>query len=212
EGPARRETLAWAAAAGRRFDAEVLADAIGEGAPHLTARLDAHLDALLEAGFLRECPCLSGDVLEFDHHLLREVVLAQREGPRAERARHRHLAHAKLRRVERGEWDYLPEVAHHFLEAREWMEAARYHHRAGDAARDGLAFREAAGFYETAVRLLHEQSGLPIPSEEKTGLFEALGDALETLGRTDEALAARRTAQANAGADRVRWARNERYV
>ena len=66
EGPARRETLAWAAAAGRRFDAEVLADAIGEGAPHLSARLDAHLDALLEAGLLRECPCLSGDVLEFD--------------------------------------------------------------------------------------------------------------------------------------------------
>src|SRR5262249_45830242 len=189
-----------------------LSDAVREGAPHLSARLDAHLDALLDAGLLRECPCLSGDVLEFDHHLLREVVLAEREGPRAERARHRCLARAKLRRGERGERDYLPEVAHHYLEAREWAEAVRYHHKAGDAARDGLAYREAAGFYETAVRLLNEQSGLLVPAEEKAGLFEAQAEALETLGRPDEALAAYRAAQANAGADQVRWARNERCV
>src|SRR5205823_2547332 len=138
EGPRRRETLFWAAVAGRRFDVEVLADAVREGAPELSGRLDAHLDVLLAAGLLRECPELPGDVLEFDHHLLREVVLAQQEGPRAERARHRHLAAAKLRRVERGDRTLLPEVAHHYLQAREWTEAARYLKLAGDVAVDSL--------------------------------------------------------------------------
>src|SRR5207244_620226 len=121
---------------------------VGGGEPaaraeHLTARLDAHLDALLEAGILDECRSLPGDVLAFDHQLLREVVLADQEGPRAERARHRHLAAAKVQRVERGDRSLLPEVAHHYLEAREWAEAVRYHKLAGDAARDSLAFREA---------------------------------------------------------------------
>jgi tetratricopeptide (TPR) repeat protein len=212
EGPARRETLTWAAAAGRRFDAGVLAEAIREGAPHLSARLDAHLDALLDAGLLRECPSLPGDVLEFDHHLLREVVLAEREGPRAERARHRCLAAAKIRRVERGDRDLLPEVAHHFLEARDWTEAVRYHRRAGDSARDSMAFREAAGFYETAADLISEHTSVPLSVEEQADLYEAQAEALETLGRMDEALAAYHAAQAQAGEDRVRWARNERCV
>src|SRR5207247_672098 len=139
DGARRRETLFWAAVAGRRFDVEVLSDAVKAGAPELSGRLDAHLDALLAAGLLRECPGLPGDVLEFDHHLLREVVLAQQEGPRAERARHRHLAAAMLRRAERGDRTLLREVAHHFLQAREWTEAARYHKLAGDVAADSLA-------------------------------------------------------------------------
>jgi tetratricopeptide (TPR) repeat protein len=212
EGPARRETLGWAAAAGRRFDAEVLTDAIREGAPHLSARLDEHLDALLDAGLLRECPSLPGDVLEFDHHLLREVVLAEREGPRAERARHRCLAAAKLKRVEHGNADLLPEVAHHFLEARDWAEAVRYHKLAGDLSRDRLAFREAAGFYETAARLLGEHPDLPLSPEERAGLYEGQAEALETLGRSDEPLAAYRAAQEAAGSDPVRWARSQRSI
>lgn len=210
EGPARRETLAWAAVAGRRFDAEILADAVREGAPHLYARLDAYLDDMLKAGLLRECAALPGDAIEFDHHLLREAVLADRDGPRAERARHRCVAQAKLRRVERGDQSLLPEVAHHFLEAREWVEAVRYHRLAGDAARTGLAFREAADFYEAAVGLLSQQPGLQLPAEEKAALYEAQAEALETLGRMDEALAAYRSAQEQIGDNPVRWAQNER--
>jgi predicted ATPase len=212
EGVQRRETLAWAAVAGRRFDAGVLADAIIEGAPHLSPRLDAHLDALVAAGLLRECGGLPGDVLEFDHHLLREAVLAEQEGPRAERARHRCLAAAKLRRVERGDRGLLPEVAYHYLEAREWLQAVRYHKLAGDAARDSLAFREAAGLYETAVRLMAEHADTSLSVAERIGLFEAQAEALETLGRMDEALTAYRMAQKEVGPDRVHWARNERCV
>jgi tetratricopeptide (TPR) repeat protein len=212
DGPQRRETLEWAAVAGRRFDAQVLADAIREGGSHLSPRLDAHLDALVAAGLLRECDGLPGDVLEFDHHLLREAVLADQEGPRAERARHRCLAAAKLRRVERGDRNLLPEVAYHYLEAREWSLAVRYHKLAGDAARDSLAFREAGGFYETAVRLLGEHPDVSLTEDERSGLFEAQAEALETLGRMDEALTAYRMAQKEAGTDGVRWARNERCV
>jgi predicted ATPase len=212
EGPARRETLLWAAVAGRRFDVEVLAEAIREGAPHLTARLDSHLDALLEAGILEECRALPGDVLAFDHQLLREVVLADQEGPRAERARHRHLAAAKVRRVERGDRSLLPEVAHHYLEAREWAEAVRYHKLAGDSARDSLAFREAAGYYEAAVRLLKEQPGLDLSSKDRLELYFANAETLETLGQTDAALSAHRAAQEEAGEDRVHWGQSERAI
>src|SRR5262249_45046736 len=131
EGPARRETLLWAAAAGRRFDADVLTDATRGGAPDLSTDLDTHLDAPLGGGVLRECPGLAGDILEFDHHLLREVVLAEQLERRTERKanwlRHRCLATAKLQRVNRGERTLLPEVAYHFLQAREWMQAVQYH-------------------------------------------------------------------------------------
>jgi tetratricopeptide (TPR) repeat protein len=212
EGPRRREVLGWAAASGRRFDVGVLAEALRQGAPHLCARLDSHLDALVEAGLLRECPGLPGDVLEFDHHLLREAVLAEREGPRSERARHRCLAAAKLARVERGDRDLLPEVAHHFLEAREWEQAVRYHKAAGDDARDRLAFREAAALYEAAARLLREQPNVGVGRDERGELFEAQAEALETLGRLDEALAAYRAAQTAVGPNQVRWACNERCI
>jgi tetratricopeptide (TPR) repeat protein len=223
EGPARRETLLWAAAAGRRFDSEVLSDATREGAPHLCADLDIHLDALLGAGLLRGCPSLPGDVLEFDHHLLREVVLAEQQGQRAERKgnwlRHRCLARAKLHRVERGNRSLLPEVAYHYLQAREWAEAVRYHKLAGDAARDSLAFVQAAELYETAVRLMNEQHGLLITAEERAELYEMQAETQTDLGRTDEALAAHRAAQEQAGGRtateqwaRVRWGRNERSI
>lgn len=212
EGEARREALAWAAVAGWRFDVEVLREAIQAGAPHLSARLDVLLDAFEKGGLLHGCPSLPGDVLQFDHHLLREVVLAEQEGPRAERARHRCLAAAKLRRVQRGDRSLLPEVAHHYLEAREWTEAVRYQKLAGDAARDSLAFLEASCFYETAVRLLKEHPDPALTTDERAGLYEAQAEVLETLGHLDEALAAHRAAQTETEGDRVRWARNERCI
>src|SRR5262249_29867933 len=149
-------------------------------------------DALIEAGLLRECPGLPGDVLEFDHHMLREAVLAEREGPRAERARHRHLAAAKLTPAEQGDRDLMAQGAHHFLEAGEWEQAVRYLKAAGDAARDRLAFREASALYESAARLLNEQPAIGTGPGERADLCEAQAEALETLGRLDEALTAYR--------------------
>jgi tetratricopeptide (TPR) repeat protein len=185
----------------------------------LTARLDTCLDALLAAGLLWECTALPGDVLQFDHQLLREVVLADQEGPRAERARHRHLATSKVRRVERGDRTLLPEVAHHFMEARDWTNAVRYHKLAGDAARDTLAFREAASLYEAAIRLLTEQPGSELRAEEKAALFEMQAETLTDLGRMDEALKAHRSAQQEARAapageawSPILWGRNERGI
>ena len=75
-----------------------------------------------------------------------------------------------------------------------------------------MAFREATGFYETAARLLCEHPDLPLSADQRAGLYEAQAEALETLGSTDAALAAYRAAQAQAGDDRARWARNERCV
>jgi tetratricopeptide (TPR) repeat protein len=201
--------LAWAAVAGRRFDAEVLAEAVQAGAPHLSGRLDAHLDTLLRAGLLHECPRLPGDMLEFRHDLLREVVLAEGAEEQEQRERHRCVGQVKQRLAECGDRSLLPEVAHHFLEARDWLEAVRYHKHAGDATRDSLAFREAASLYETAARLLSEKPGLALTPGERPELYESQAVALETLGRMDEALVAYRAAQAEVGEDRVRWARYE---
>jgi predicted ATPase len=215
-GPARQEMLAWAAVAGRRFNVEVLAEAVQEGAPQLGPDLDTHLDVLVEAGLLHDCPGLSADVLEFDHHLLREVVLVEREGRRSERqaqrVRHRSLAGVKLRRVERGERSLLPEVAHHYLEAREWTEAVRYYKQAGKSAQDSLAFIEAIGFYQTATRLLEEHPGLPLTANERAELHYARAEVEESLGRIEEAMTAYRATQAEANDNQVLWARSERSI
>jgi tetratricopeptide (TPR) repeat protein len=159
---------------------------------------------------------MMADVLEFDHHLLREVVLAERDRRwserQAQRVRHRCLAGAKQRQVEQGDRGLLPEVAHHYLEAREWAEAVRYHQAAGAAARDSLAFRDAAGFYATAVRLLGEHPGLPLAESEQVELYSAAAEVFETLGQMPEALSAYRAAQQHTGENRVRWAQMERCI
>src|SRR5439155_18287837 len=111
-----------------------------------------------------------------DHDLLREVVLAEQEDASMQQTRHGSLADAKRRRAAsreaggRGDRSLLPEVAYHYLEAGQWLEAARSHKEAGDAARDSLAFRDAAGFYGTAARLLTERPDLPLNADERAGL------------------------------------------
>jgi tetratricopeptide (TPR) repeat protein len=172
--------------------------------------LDSHLDILLRPGFLHESPALPGDVLEFDHDLLREVVLSEDDEPFDLPVRHHCLAAAKRRRVERGDRSLLPEVAHHYLEASVWEPAVQYHRAAGDWAREGWAFREAAELYGTAARLLQEHPDLPLPAAERAAVYFAQAEALEILGHRAEALSAHRAAQAHLQDDRVFWARIER--
>jgi tetratricopeptide (TPR) repeat protein len=92
------------------------------------------------------------------------------------------------------------------------VEAVRYHRQAGDAARAALMFEEATAFYETAARLIATQPDLPLVAEEKAELFTSRADVLSEVGRTDEALASYRSAQAVAAEGSLAWAQAERAI
>jgi hypothetical protein len=96
---------------------------------------------------------------------------------------HRRVGLELEARGTNGSESRLVELAHHFLEAAglgEVERAVRYGRLAGNAARSGLAFEQAAGRYEGALGAL-ELLDEPDPAL-RAGLKLALGDVLRRAG------------------------------
>lgn len=176
-GPRVESLLAAAAAAGRRFEFEVVRPVSGLTAHEL---LNA-LEACLEARLLEE----HAGGYHFHHALVRDAVY-EALPPRRRLALHRAIADAvEARAAAAGELEESSEaLAFHRRGGEQWGPAFRHltasGHRA--AARGGLA--EASALYQQALELADaaEASG-----PERLELLEALGRLQLTLAETQAA-------------------------
>jgi DNA-binding SARP family transcriptional activator/tetratricopeptide (TPR) repeat protein len=203
-GDAARQVLATAAVLGRSFDVDTVRAASGRSDEEAVAALEE----LAARGLVHE---VAGDVYDFGHGLVRDLVYSQTSLARR-RLLHRRVgealaAAARGRRLPggvRGTAEGLPglagappaaSIARHLELGGATAEAAGWYRQAGDQARAVFANREALGHYRAAAGLGH-----PDPA----GLHATIGDLETLLGNYDAALAAYTTA-AGAAEDRDRW-------
>jgi DNA-binding SARP family transcriptional activator len=189
-GEAARQVLAAAAVLGRSFDIDTARAASGRSDEEAVAALEE----LAARGLVHE---VGGDVYDFGHGLVRDLVYAQTSLARR-RLLHRRVGEA-LAAAARGRRRKEPpaaSIARHLELGGAAAEAAGWHRLAGDQARAMFANHEALHHYRAANGLGHPDTA---------GLHAAVGDLETLLGNYDAALAAYTTAAAAApGADR--WA------
>ncbi|HET9773079.1 MAG TPA: BTAD domain-containing putative transcriptional regulator [Acidimicrobiia bacterium] len=165
------EMLALAAVLGERFELALLAQASGESdrsiietlRPAVSARLVTETDA---------------GSYQFTHALVRSA-LEDALGPTRAVQLHRAAGFA-VEAVHAGRLDpHLPQLAHHFAEAREVQKGIAYASRAGDRALTQLAPDEAVAYYRQALELLDAAEAA---EEQRLGLLIALGEAQRQAG------------------------------
>jgi DNA-binding SARP family transcriptional activator len=188
-GDAARQLLTTAAVLGRSFDIDTARAASGRSDEEAVAALEE----LAARGLVQE---VAGDVYDFGHGLVRDLVYAQTSLARR-RLLHRRVADALAAGARGRRPQELPaaSIARHLELGGAVAEAAGYHRLAGDQARAVFANREALGHYRAAVELGHRDAA---------GLHAATGDLETLLGNYDAALAAY-TAAAAAAPEDERW-------
>jgi len=188
-GDAARQVLATAAVLGRSFDVDTARAASGRSDEEAVAALEE----LAARGLVHE---VAGDVYDFGHGLVRELVYSQTSLARR-RLLHRRVADA-LAAGARGRRPQEPpaaSIARHLELGGATAEAADWHRRAGDQARAVFANHEALHHHRAAIALGH-----PDPA----ALHTSVGDLETLLGNYDAALAAYSLA-AGAAAAGARW-------
>jgi class 3 adenylate cyclase/tetratricopeptide (TPR) repeat protein len=179
---AANASLAAASVQGRDFDLDVVARATG--AP--TGDVLDDLEEAMEARLVVEVERRPGR-FRFAHALVHETLYE--ELPARERRRLHDRVGAALVELRGDDFEgYLAELAHHFsLAARPGQagQAVAYTRQAGDRAMKVLAYEEAAGHYQRALRALDLQAA---PDEaERCDLLLALAGARMAAGEPDEA-------------------------
>ena len=185
--PGCNEALAVASVIGREFDLRVLQRVSGIAAH----RLSAALEEAVAARVLVELPVSSvpGGTFRFNHALMRETIYAGL--PRRRRSHLHRRTGEVLEEVYAGSLDlHLAELAHHFEAAGRVPgggRAMRYAARAGERAASLLAFEEASGYYERALRALAGDRGPRGSEPRRCDLLLALGETQWRAGDTPRA-------------------------
>lgn len=168
------EVLSVASVIGRDFDVGLLATIIPGGED---AVLDA-LEAAERTGLVLPVPGRAANY-RFSHALVRTTLYDELTTSRRLRL-HRDVGRALADRPDAGA--RLQELARHFGEAAALGEVDRaieYCRRAGDAARDELAFEEAAAHYERALGALELADDADLTA--RADLLLAMGHALSAI-------------------------------
>ncbi len=187
--PSARELVACAAVAGRAFDLDLVAGAVGQSEGDA---LEA-IDELLRAGFLIEGTGAAAPDYEFSHPLFRQVIYAD-----LSRRRRRHLHRLVGETLERSEegrpapgWGRL---AYHFDQAQVGDKALGYAERAMDQAWGLCAASEVLDFADIAQRWLErigqDRFGESACRDKRFELLLAREQAFDILGRRSEQSAA----------------------
>jgi class 3 adenylate cyclase/tetratricopeptide (TPR) repeat protein len=170
--------LQTAAVLGREFT-ESLLGAIAD----TPDRVGADLRELTRLEFLHERADADERAYVFKHALTQDVAYATLVAPRR-RALHRRAAEALMALdVDRRD-DLAPMLAHHYLEAEAWAEAAVHAERAARIASRAWANREALARYDQALLAAERASR---PAAERRALLEARAAVCTVLGRFDPA-------------------------
>jgi DNA-binding SARP family transcriptional activator len=167
------EMLALAAVLGERFDLAVLAESSGEPESSVVESLRPAVGARLV-----EEP--DAGQYHFTHALVRST-LEDALGPTRRLQLHR-AAGLAVEAVHAGRLDpHLPQLAHHFAQARDVDKAIDYASRAGDRALAQLAHDEAAAYYRQALEHL-DPAGRPDDEARRCELLISLGEAQRRAG------------------------------
>lgn len=161
-----RAVLSYAAAIGRRFDAQVLAELSG----HSVDAVDRVLHAARDLQVVRPVRESSGTYV-FRHAVIQESLYEELL-PSEARPLHERIA-KKLETLPVTD-DRILELAYHWWAARRAEEAARYNTGAGDLAARRLAHHDAVRFYERALEFVCADT------EAQALLYEKLGKALSS--------------------------------
>jgi DNA-binding SARP family transcriptional activator len=178
-GEVGMQLLTTAAVIGRSFDLETLREASGRSEEETLAALEG----LVATGLVREAGAGGADgrlCYEFYHAKL-GALLYEEVGLARRRLLHRRVAQVLAGQAERSRdrGALYPQVAHHFEQAREDLEAARYHDRAGQHTRALHANRQALSHCSAALALGHPDAAR---------LHEAIGDLQRLEGEYQKAL------------------------
>ncbi|OIP28993.1 MAG: hypothetical protein AUK47_28615 [Deltaproteobacteria bacterium CG2_30_63_29] len=151
------EVLVRAAVLGTSCDDKLLEAFIAnEGEEGLRDALDDALDVWINSGILKESTERQADILEFDHPLLRDVLL---EGIPARKIRRLHKLAASTKRDYY--YPYLQgvarDIAEHYRNAGELDQASEYQLLAARSAESAGNFKEAAQYFGQLLDVFRQQ-------------------------------------------------------
>jgi DNA-binding SARP family transcriptional activator len=179
--PGCRAALATASVIGRDFSLTVLEPLASIGRDELVGRLDEAVEARLVVYAQG-----SRSELRFTHALVRDTLYDELSAAHR-RDLHRRAAET-IARAFGPSGTRLTEISHHYFQALPSVDpelAVEWAQRAGDHARDLLAFEEAARLYETALLALSVRAAADVATE--LTLLLSLGDAYSGAGDTPKA-------------------------
>lgn len=147
-------TLERAAILGQRFDYRLLHHFLSaeSGQPWL-ATLDECLETLVKYGFLREIGHSGEDLLEFDHVVMRDVVLQGLEGRRSLMSLHKLAARAKRSFYGKRSSEVALQIVEHYRRARDPSGVYAFTVKAARAALEMSDFQAAMRLYRDAKQL-----------------------------------------------------------
>src|ERR1700736_1156885 len=144
--------LQLASVAGPRVSAHLLAAVTAMPAVQLQSRL-WWLEIL---GFLVESRWVASVEYEFAHDLIREVAYDSILRPQREELHRRILTALEAGSPGREE-DIAEALCHHAVKAQDWVKADHYGHLAAKKALARSAFRDATGYFQTAMDAVEKQ-------------------------------------------------------
>lgn len=151
--PTARELVELAAAIGRAFSFDILAQVSGDDLDTLVRSLDE----LWRRRIVRE---QRNGAYDFSHDRIREVAYAQISSARR-RLLHRRIAQA-LEEMHRNELDVAAaRIAAHYRQAGETAKAAAFYLRAAHKIQYGFAYAETMAHLQQGLLLLHDQPRTP---------------------------------------------------
>lgn len=170
-----REVMELAAIIGRNFDPALLSSAgVRE------ARVTELVESLMSSWLIVQHPTMD-DVYYLSHDKLRQALY---EAMAPARRRELHLRVARALERDGGE---PAQLAHHYLQAREWRPALENLVRAAHKAEDGYAWETASENYARALKVANQ---LPGYGEKKFELLASRERLLEHMDRREERAAA----------------------
>ncbi len=185
--------LQLASVVGPRVSTHLLTAVTGMAAVQLQSRLWS-LEIL---DFLVESRWLPSSEYEFAHDLIREVAYDSILRPQREELHRRILAALEAGSPGREE-DVAEALCHHAVKAQDWLKADRYGHMAAKKAFARSAFRDATGYFQTAMDAVDRQ---PASTEREQRSIDLRIEARLTyvsLGSIEEWFALGRDGEARA--------------
>ncbi len=184
-----KSLLQLASVAGPRISSALLAAVTGMP----TAQLQSRLWSLEILDFLVESQWPAAAEYEFAHDLIREVAYDSILRPQREELHRRILA--AMEAISQGrEQEVAEALCHHAVQARDWAKAAHYGQLAARKALARSAFRDATGYFESAINAVdrlpetveREQQAIDLRVEARLA-FAPLGSMEQWFGLCREA-------------------------
>jgi eukaryotic-like serine/threonine-protein kinase len=158
-----------AAVLGQRFDYRLLRDLLGReiNRPWFGA-LDESLEVFVREGFLKEVGKSGQDILEFDHVVMRDVILQELEGKRSLLGLHKLAAEVKTSFYGKRSREFAMEIVDHYRRAREPAGVYAFTVKAARNALDKSDLKGAVELYRDAKQLMETSqvtTELSLPDE-----------------------------------------------